>query len=183
MKSMKHPLRNIAPRRGFRLRAAATAAVLACAAVAAAGCGAPKSETMKTGDCGYFTEGNRSWDLQHRACNDPEAALVIVRGAAKERCPDPSYSWTSSGKPGKNMHVCTHVNAQIGDCFNDPEYNHFHLDRLRKVPCAPGAYQVNARVEKDEYGICDDAIAKYAETTAIRHQHPPISFCLNRIDA
>lgn len=175
------------PRRKFRLRSAATAVFLVCAVVAAAGCGQPKSETMKVGDCGYFTQGqkNRSWDLQRRDCSDPEAALIVVRAAAKADCPDFQYSWRSRGaKPGKNVEVCTHLNAQVGDCFNNPENKGSLLDDLRKVPCTtPGAYQVNTRVERDDYGVCRAVSRKYKQTTQIRHEQPPLSFCLHRVDA
>ncbi|WP_459545534.1 hypothetical protein [Nocardia sp. X0981] len=146
-----------------------------------------KSETMKVGDCGYFTQEqkNRSWDLQHRPCTDPEAALVVVREAARANCADHSYSWVPRGRrTGKTIYVCTHLNARVGDCFNDPEYRYGNLDLLRKVPCTtPGAYQVNTRVERDEYGVCDAVRRKYEQTTSIRHKQPPVSFCLHRVDA
>lgn len=65
---------------------------LACLAVGVAGCGQAKSESMKMGDRGYFTKRNRSWDLEHRTCGDPEDALVVVREAERTRCPDSSFS-------------------------------------------------------------------------------------------
>lgn len=180
-------LRNAFPLRMFCFRTAVIAAVLACAAVTAAGCGQAKSETMKVGDCGYFTHGqkNRSWDLQRRPCSDPEAALVVVREAARAKCADSAYSWTSRGtKPKKKVYVCTHLNAQVGDCFNDPQHRYAHLDLLRKVPCTtPEAYQVNTRIERDEYGVCDAARRKYEQTTSVRHTQPPVSFCLHRVEA
>ncbi|MFI9538039.1 hypothetical protein ACIG56_32965 [Nocardia fusca] len=184
---MSRFFRNAPSRRSFRSHAAATVAVLACAAAAAAGCGQAKSETMKVGDCGYFTEGqkNRSWDLQHRACDDPEAALVVVRAAEKTECADFAYSWTSRGtKPKNRVFVCTHLNAQVGDCFNDPQNRVAHLYRLRKVSCTtPGAYQVNTRVDRDEYGVCAGTNAKHKQTVSIVHTQPPVSFCLHRVDA
>ncbi|MEV0111578.1 hypothetical protein AB0H42_35435 [Nocardia sp. NPDC050799] len=142
---------------------------------------------MKVGDCGYFTQGqkNRSWDLQHRACSDPEAALIVVRAAEKTECADFAYSWTSRGTKSKDtFSVCTHLNARIGDCFTDPESQYAHLYRLRKAPCTtPGAYQVNTRVDRDGYDVCADARAKHEQTVSIVHQQPPVSFCLHRVDA
>lgn len=142
---------------------------------------------MKLGDCGYFTRGqaNRSWDLQHRSCTDPEAALIVVREASTTQCPDHSFSWSTRGnsrKSSKTRYVCTHLNAQVGDCFNDPDNKYAHLHRLRKVPCSTsGAYQVNTRVESNDYRVCDTARRKYKETTSIRHEQPPVSFCLHLI--
>lgn len=170
----------------FRLRTTISAMIAAGVALAAVGCGQPKPESMKVGDCGYFTHGqaNRSWDFQHRACNDPDAALIVVRAAAKADCADHSFSWKSRGRKGKYVYVCTHLNAQVGDCINDPENHYAHLDRLRKAPCTtPGAYQVNTRVERDEYSVCDSASREHEQTASIRHKQPPVSFCLHRVDA
>ncbi|MEU7631835.1 hypothetical protein AB0C34_17875 [Nocardia sp. NPDC049220] len=152
--------------------------------LAMSGCGATASESMKVGDCGYFTQGqaNREWDLQRRSCTDPEAALVVVREVSTAECPDHSFSWSSRGKSSTTLYVCTHMNAQVGDCFNDPKNKDWHLDRLRKVPCSTaGAYQVNTRVESHDYSVCRTAIRKYGETADIEHKQPPVSFCLNRI--
>lgn len=167
-----------------RPRGAVTVAVFAVTTLAMSGCGESQLESMKVGDCGYFTRGqaNRAWDLQRRSCSDPEAALVVVRDASTLECPDHSFSWSSQGKSSKTRYVCTHLNAQVGDCFNDPKNEYGHLYRLRKVPCStPGVYQVNTRVESHDYGVCHTADSRYNKTTGVEHKQPPVSFCLHRV--
>lgn len=137
---------------------------------------------MKVGECGFFTPGqaNRAWEVQRRSCTDPEAALVVVRGASTVDCADLSFSW--SGRGSQKLNVCTHLNAQVGDCFNNPKNQYSHLVRLRKVPCStPEAYQVNTRVEGDDYGVCKATNSKYGQTADIVHKQPPVSFCLHRV--
>ncbi|WP_157107623.1 LppU/SCO3897 family protein [Nocardia amikacinitolerans] len=178
---MSHRLRTIKASRVLRSRGARTVAVLAAAALAMSGCGETKSESMKVGDCGYFTRGNQSWDLERRGCDDPEAALVVVRTASTAQCPGHPFSWASGGR-GKDFYVCTHLNAQVGDCFNDPAKNQgSQLYRLRKVPCStPEAYQVNTRVERHDYSVCTDA-GRYEWTARVEHKEPPVSFCLHLV--
>lgn len=182
---MSHRLRSIRLRRAIRPRGAVAVAVLVVATLAMSGCGKSQSESMKIGDCGFFTrdQANRPWDLQHRSCTDPEAALVVVREASTVECPDHSFSWSAQGRrPSKTRYVCTHLNAQVGDCFNNPKNKYAHLYRLRKVPCSmAGAYQVNTRVESHDYGVCHTANSKYSETAGVEHKQPPVSFCLHRI--
>lgn len=182
--AVPHLSRNSFPRPMFRLRTAIGAMVVAGVALAAVGCVEPAAESMKVGECGYFVSGEQpadSWSFQRRACDHPEAALVVVRKAAKAKCPDQSYSYRG-WKSGKRVHLCTQLNAQVGDCINDPQHRSTSLHQLRKVPCtAPKAYQVNTRVERDEPGIC--AASKHEQTRSIRHPKPPVSFCLHRVDA
>lgn len=40
---------------------------------------------------------------------------------------------------------------------------------------------MNARVERDEYGVCDAARVEHDKTTGVRSEQPPVSFCLHRI--
>ncbi|WP_330232101.1 hypothetical protein OHA40_06195 [Nocardia sp. NBC_00508] len=181
---MSHRLRNIRPRRAIRPRGAVIVAVLTLTVLATSGCGQSKSESMKLGDCGYFTRGqaNRPFELEHRSCTDPEAALVVVREASTVRCPDYAFSRSNRGGANKASYVCTQLNAQIGDCFNNLRYRDFDVFDLRKVPCStPGAYQVNTRVERLDYTVCNTANSKYGETAEIRHTQPPVSFCSHRI--
>ncbi|MEU2040155.1 LppU/SCO3897 family protein [Nocardia niwae] len=162
-------------------RGAVTVALLALA-LATSGCGDAGTVDMKVGECGYFTRGqaNRAWDVQRRSCADPEAALVVVRGASKVDCPDLPFSWSSRGS--RALQVCTHLNAQVGDCFNNPGNQYAHLHRLRKVPCStPEAYEVNTRVERADYGVCHAANSEYGQTAEIVHKQPPVSFCLHRV--
>ncbi|WP_253814218.1 hypothetical protein [Nocardia amikacinitolerans] len=155
--------------------------VLASAAPAISGCGKLDSASINVGDCGYFTDapGARPWDLQRCDCADREAALIVVRETSTIDCPDHDFSRSSRGK--NRTYICTHLNAQVGDCFNDPDNRYAHLYRLRKVPCSPGAYQVNTRVERHDYGVCTTATRnEYGETASIAHKQPPVSFCLHR---
>ncbi|MEU1983143.1 hypothetical protein [Nocardia sp. NPDC019395] len=137
---------------------------------------------MKLGACGYFTQGqaNRSWNFEPRSCDDPEAALVVVREIDRAPCLDDSFSWSDRAK--RRQYVCTQLNAQVGDCFNDPGHKYAHLDLLRKVPCtAPGAHQVNTRVERDDSGACAAAKDTHDQTVVIHHPKPPVSYCLHPV--
>ncbi|MEV6323830.1 hypothetical protein AB0M45_21940 [Nocardia sp. NPDC051787] len=140
---------------------------------------------MKIGDCGYFRKGqaNRPPDLEHRSCTHPEAALVVVGKSLNVDCPDSRFSWSAGRKPGtKRRYVCTHLNAQVGDCFSNVKYGEGHLFEIRKVPCTtPRAFQVNTRVESDDIGVCKPVRSKYRETIDIAHKQPPVSFCLHRV--
>ncbi|MFF2088265.1 hypothetical protein ACFVVM_31165 [Nocardia sp. NPDC058176] len=183
--SIESRLRTIAPHRSVRLRAIAGAVAISTAALVLSACAETSNwGTIQLGDCGYFAEvpGPEPWKLEHRDCTDPEAALVVVRGASTERCADEPFSSHRISTRGATRNLCTQLNAQVGDCYNDIKNRYAHLVKLRKVPCStPQAHQVNTRVDSDDYGVCDNAKLEYGETEKVQHKQPPASFCLHRI--
>ncbi|WP_345496228.1 LppU/SCO3897 family protein [Nocardia callitridis] len=170
-------------RRRRMIHSAVIAVVSAVVALSVVGCGESQAKSMHVGDCGYFEKAGRGSELQRRDCTDPEAVLIVVRASAAAECPDYAYTWSPpSQMKSKPQNVCTHVNAHVGDCVNDPGNKYAHLDRLRKVPCStPGAYQVNTRIEKHDFGVCAAVSTRYRDTASITHEQPPVSFCLHRV--
>ncbi|MDO3646715.1 hypothetical protein [Nocardia mangyaensis] len=82
-----------------------------------------------------------------------------------------------------DKYVCTQLNAKVGDCFNNPRHVNAHLDRLRKVPCGTGAYEVDTRLAADDIKVCDASEKKFRDTEAVRFVVPPVSYCLHKIGA
>ncbi|APE35737.1 hypothetical protein BOX37_19300 [Nocardia mangyaensis] len=80
-------------------------------------------------------------------------------------------------------YVCTQLNAKVGDCFNNPRHVNAHLDRLRKVPCGTGAYEVDTRLAADDIKVCDESAKKFRDTEEVRFVVPPVSYCLHKIGA
>ncbi|GAA5050805.1 hypothetical protein GCM10023318_21460 [Nocardia callitridis] len=136
------------------------------------------------GDCGFFVKikDAGTWDMQHRDCAAPEAVLIVVRNSATNRCPDNDFRWTSRRKK-KTVYACTQLNAQVGECVNDPANTGQNLHLLRKVPCSTrGAHQVNTRIARDDANVCQPVSKKFTRTTAIHHRKQPTSYCLNPVN-
>ncbi|WP_336084164.1 hypothetical protein [Nocardia sp. SSK8] len=164
-------------RRSIRLPGLAVAALTT---LLLSGCAETSNwESLERGDCGYFTYpgGTEPWNLEQRDCADPEAALIVIRAASTEQCADHSFSASRIPQKGRTRYVCTSLNAQVGDCYNNIDHQYAHLYKLRKVPCStPGSAEVTARTDTDDLTIC--GTTDPANSTTIRHKSGPVSFCL-----
>ncbi|MGW6118919.1 hypothetical protein ACWFRF_07740 [Nocardia sp. NPDC055165] len=145
----------------------------------------PRSDTERTGDCGYYTDPTRGgWDFHRRACADPDAALIITSAWSTQKCATGDMDFSRSRRKYTSSpmkYLCTHLNAKVGECVNDPGNVKLHLDRLRKVPCGTGAFEVDTRVEAEDRNVCDATRNRFRETKAVIHTSPAVSFCLHKI--
>lgn len=160
------------------------AIAVACATLSVSGCGENQEFFIDVGDCGYRTAGQsgRPSVFEHRPCDHPEAALVVVREAERAKCIDAAFGWSDRVKK-RTRYICTQLNAKVGDCFNGLHYGMpTQLSLLRKVPCgSPGSYQVNTRVERIDHSVCKGIAKKHPQYEAIDFQQPPVSFCLHPV--
>ncbi|MFD3706766.1 hypothetical protein ACFWUP_26820 [Nocardia sp. NPDC058658] len=172
-------------RRKWVLLALAAAVPISAVGSVAWGLISPRSDTARTGDCGYFTRpGRGGWDFHRRACTDPDAVLLITNGWSTQECATGDMNFAQSRRKNTSSpmkYLCTHLNATVGECVNDPGNVNAHLYRIRKVPCGPGVFEVDARVEARDPNVCDASRTRFRETKAITHAAPPVSFCLHKI--
>ncbi|MFE3317360.1 hypothetical protein [Nocardia sp. NPDC059195] len=165
----------------------ALAAVVPISAVGLVAWGliSPRSDTERTGDCGYYTDPTRGgWDFHRRACTDSDAVLVITSAWSTQKCATGDTDFSRSRRKNVNnpmKHLCTHLNAKVGECVNDPGNVNAHLYRIRKIPCGAGAFKVNTRVEATDPNVCNTARKQFRETKAVTHTSPAVSFCLHKI--
>ncbi|MGW4742439.1 hypothetical protein [Nocardia xishanensis] len=76
--------------------------------------------------------------------------------------------------------MCLQLNAEIGDCFTDPQGGR-ELSALRKIPCTrPGAFQVKTKVAGRDLDVRNSAIRRqHPDVVAVAHSDK--SYCLNPI--
>ncbi|MEV6657586.1 hypothetical protein [Nocardia fluminea] len=145
----------------------------------------PRSDTERTGDCGYYTDPTRSgWDFHRRACTDPDAVLIITSAWSTRKCATGDMDFSRDRRKNTSepiKYLCTHLNAKVGECVNDPGNVYAHLHRLRKVPCGAGVFEVDTRVEANDPKVCDAARKQFRETASVTHTSPAVSFCLRKI--
>ncbi|MFQ6395857.1 hypothetical protein ACLMAJ_20615 [Nocardia sp. KC 131] len=157
-------------------------AALLFVALGVVGCGSEKASTMESGDCGYLVDppGKDRFDFRERGCNNPEAAVRVVRGWKTQRCPAGEFEEYNSSKRGSTTYVCLQLNAEVGDCFTDVNSG-MQLAKLRKIPCTePGAFQVNAKSASRDDNVCTAAIIKqHPGTDKVKHSDK--SYCLHPI--
>ncbi|WP_278264230.1 hypothetical protein [Nocardia sp. AG03] len=134
---------------------------------------------IATGDCGYFSRASRGADQwERRPCDHPEAVLIVTQAPSKQKC---AVGDSPFGKSGRRKSWCTQLNVAVGECVNDPKNVNAWLNRLRKVPCAAGAFVVDTRVAARDPRVCATSAKTFAVTEAITYARPPVSYCLHRI--
>lgn len=172
-------------RRKWLLLALAALVPISAVGLVAWGLLSPRSDTERTGDCGYYTDpGRRGWDFHRRACTDPDAVLIITSAWSTQKCATGDLDFSRDRRKNTSSprkYLCTHLNAKVGECVNDPGNVNFYLVRLRKVPCGAGAFEVDTRVDADDAKVCDASRKRFRETKPVTHTTPAVSFCLHKI--
>ncbi|MFE1592180.1 hypothetical protein [Nocardia sp. NPDC058705] len=172
-------------RRKWVLLALAAAVPISAVGLVAWGLLFPRSDAERTGDCGYYTRAARGgWDFHRRACTDPDAVLLITNGWSTQKCATGDMPFARSRQKNTRSptkYLCTHLNAKVGECVNDPGNVNAHLYRIRKVPCGTGVFEVDTRIDANDSKVCDASRKRFRETKAITHASPAVSFCLHKI--
>ncbi|MEV0769279.1 hypothetical protein [Nocardia salmonicida] len=172
-------------RRKWLLLALAALVPISAVGLMAWGLLSPRSDTERTGDCGYYTDpGRRGWDFHRRACTDPDAVLIITSAWSTQKCATGDLDFSRDRRKNTSSprkYLCTHLNAKVGECVNDPGNVNFYLVRLRKIPCGAGAFEVDTRVDADDAKVCDASRKRFRETKPVTHTAPAVSFCLHKI--
>ncbi|MFE7798112.1 hypothetical protein [Nocardia sp. NPDC057440] len=146
------------------------------------GCGSESSSPMEAGDCGYLVDppGRDRFDFRKRGCDNPEAAVRVVRGWNVQHCPAGEFEEYDSPRRGRTSYICLQLNAALGDCCTEVQLT-MRLTTLRKIPCTqPGAFQVNAKLDSRDGGVCTTTVRKrHPGTNTLMHSNK--SYCLHPI--